>query len=180
MKTTVWTYQDYLKLDEDEGYETIGGELYPVPSASRKHQRTAPRLALAFSKHVEEKAVGEVYLLPFDVVLSEENVVQPDLVVVLKENLSVVKEKGIFGAPDLVVEIVSPSSLKKDTEDKRRLYASYRIKELWLLFPEEKVIEVFTLEGLEYKVHSWAYEQGQVCSKLLEGLCVDLKEVFGD
>ncbi|MCS7195992.1 MAG: Uma2 family endonuclease [Aquificaceae bacterium] len=182
MKTTskVWTYEDYLKLEEDKRYEIIEGELYFMPGASRKHQRVALRLTLAFTNHIERIGLGEVYIPPFDVVLSEENVVQPDLVVVLKDSLSLVKEKGIFGVPDVVVEIVSPSSLKKDTEDKRKLYASYGVKEFWLVFPEEKVIEVFRLEGSEYKVHSWGYEKGKICSKLLEGFCISLEEVFGD
>ncbi|MDW8095169.1 MAG: Uma2 family endonuclease [Aquificaceae bacterium] len=182
MRTTskVWTYEDYLRLGEEEGCEIIEGELYPMPGASRKHQEVALELATTFRSYLKSKDLGKLYISPFDLVLSEENVVQPDLVVVLKENMSVVKEKGIFGTPDLVVEIVSPSSLKKDTEDKRKLYASYGVKEFWLVFPGERVIEVFSLEGTEYKVHSWAYEEGQVCSKLLEGFCVRLEEVFSD
>ncbi len=75
----------------------------------------------------------------------------------LEDRLDIVKGEGIFGTPDLVVKVVSPNTFKKDTEDKRRIYAQFSIKEYWLVFPEEK---------------------GKVCSKVLEGFCIDLGEVF--
>ncbi|MCX8164688.1 MAG: Uma2 family endonuclease [Aquificaceae bacterium] len=148
MRTTsrVWTYEDYLKLEEEERYEIIEGGLYHVPGTSRKHQEVTLELATTFRSYIKSKDLGKLYISPFDVVLSEEKT----------------------------------SSLKKDTEDKRRLYASYGVKEFWLVFPREKVVEVFSLEGTEYRVRSWAYEEGQVCSKLLDGFCVRLEEVLSD
>ncbi len=104
--------------------------------------------------------------------------VQPDLVFVSKDRLSIARDKGIFGAPDLVVEVVSPSTFKRDTEDKKRLYAKYGVKEYWLVFPEERVVEVLTLKEGEYEVFSHAFEKGEVCSKLLEGFCLNLEEIF--
>ena len=173
-----WTYEDYLKLEDDRRYEVLEGELVEMPAPGKKHQEACLELAIKFASFLRKEDKGKLYLAPFYVVLSEHTVLQPDLVVVLKENLHIVEEKGIFGAPDLVVEIVSPSTFKRDVEDKRKLYARYGVKEFWLVLPEERVIEVLVLKGQEYEVFSHAYEKGKVCSKLLEGFCVALEEVF--
>ncbi len=174
-----WTYEDYLSLEEEKRYEIIDGELLEMPAPSLRHQKIVGMLYRLLSQHVEEKALGEVYISPVDVVLSPYHVVQPDIVLVLKENYHTLKENSIHGSPDLVVEVVSPSTFKRDTEDKRRLYAKYGVKEYWLVFPEERVVEVLTLEGNEYEVFSHAFESGKVCSKLLEDFCLNLEGVFG-
>ncbi len=158
MKTTekLWTYEEYLKLGEDKGYEIIEGEFLEVPVPSIIHQRGVKKLLKKLDKFVEAKKVGEVFVSPVDVVLSEILILQPDIFFISEE------KKGF----------------KRDVEDKRKLYAQHDIKEYWLVFPEEKVIEVLSLQGKEYEVYSYAYEKGKVCSKLLEGFCVELEEVF--
>ncbi|QID33204.1 Uma2 family endonuclease [Pampinifervens florentissimum] len=174
----VWTYEDYLSLDEEKRYEIIDGELFEMPAPSVRHQEISGRLYVKLFNYIVESSLGIVLYAPIDVVLSEKDVLQPDLVVVLKENLSIVQERGIFGVPDLVVEIVSASSYKRDTEDKKRLYANYGVKEYWLVLPELRLIEVLTLQEGEYRAFSFACERGKVCSKLADGLCIDLEEVF--
>lgn len=178
VKEKPWTYEEYLKLEDERRYEIIEGELLEMPAPTLKHQKIVGRLFKVFSEVVESKDAGDVYLSPVDVVLSRHNLVQPDLVMVLKENYSILQDKGISGVPDLVLEVVSPSTFKKDTEDKRRLYAMYGVKEYWLVFPEEKVVEVLFLKDGEYEVFSHAFEEGKVCSKLIKELCVDLEEIF--
>ncbi len=178
LKEKPWTYEDYLQLEEEKGYEIINGELLEMPAPSLKHQKIAGKLYKLLSTFMESQRGGEVYISPVDVVLSEDVVFQPDLVVVFEENYSILKERGIFGSPDLVVEVVSPSTFKKDTEDKRKLYAKHGIKEYWLVFPEEKVVEVLVLKEGEYEVFSYAFEKGKVCSSVLEGFCINLEEVF--
>ncbi len=178
VKEKAWTYEDYLSLEEEKRYEIINGELFEMPALILRHQKVIWNLAYVFRRYQEKKNRGDFYLAPVDVVLSQEHVVQPDLVFVSKDRLSIARDKGIFGAPDLVVEVVSPSTFKRDTEDKRRLYAKHGIKEYWLVFPEERVVEVLTLEGNEYEVFSHAFEKGEVCSKLLEGLFLNLEEIF--
>ena len=178
VKEKVWTYKDYLSLEEEKRYEIIDGELLEMPAPSLKHQKVIWNLAYVFRRYQEKKDCGDFYLAPVDVVLSEEHVVQPDLVFVSKDRLSIARDRGIFGSPDLVVEVVSPSTFKRDTEDKRKLYAKYGVKEYWLVFPEERVVEVLTLEGNEYEVFSYAFESGKVCSKLLEDFCLNLEEIF--
>jgi len=178
MKATLFTYQDYLNLEEDKRYEVLEGELIEMPAPSTIHQRIVGNLYHSFRSYQKEKGPGDFYLSPVDVILAEDVVVQPDIVFVFKDRLDIVKDKGIFGAPDLVVEVVSPSTFKKDTEDKRRIYAQFGIKEFLLVFPEEKGIEVLELKGGVYEVVSYAFEKGKVCSKVLEGLCIELEEVF--
>ena len=177
-QTKVWTYEDYLKLEDDKRYEVIEGELLEMPAPSVKHQRLVKKLLKLLDEFVEKKSLGEVFVSPIDVILSETNVVQPDLVFVSKERSEIVQDKGIFGAPDLVVEVISPSTLKRDTEDKKKLYAKFGIKELWLIFPGEEAVEVFSLKGRDYGVCSFGYEKGEVRSCLLEGFGINLEELF--
>ena len=176
--TKRWTYGDYLKLDDDKRYEIIEGELLEMPAPSTTHQRLVGRLFRLMSEFVEEKGLGEVFVSPVDVILSETNVVQPDVVFVSKERSEIVKEKGVFGAPDLVVEVISPSTLKRDTEDKKRIYAEHGVKELWLVFPGERAVEVFTLRGSSYEICSFGYEEGSVKSCNLKGFELNLGELF--
>ncbi|RMH05494.1 MAG: Uma2 family endonuclease [Aquificota bacterium] len=178
MKGAKLTYQDYLKLPEEERYELIEGELLPMPSPTSKHQRVVLKLSVALHLFVEKHGLGLVYPAPFDVVLDEENVLQPDILFLSKENLSKLQERGIFGAPDLVVEVISPSTAKRDLEVKRSLYERYGVKELWFVFPEEQAVEVLFLEGGRYFLHDMKAQEGKACSRLLEGFCVELREVF--
>ncbi|MFN3976216.1 MAG: Uma2 family endonuclease [Aquificaceae bacterium] len=178
MRAALFTYEDYLRLEEDKRYEVLEGELLEMPASTTFHQKIVGNLYHLFRSYQKEKGAGDFYLSPVDVVLSEDVVVQPDIVFISKERLDIVKEKGIFGAPDLVVEVVSPSTFKRDTEDKRRIYAKHGIKEYWLVFPEEKGIEVLELKDGVYEVFSYAFEKGRVCSKVLEGFCLNLEEVL--
>ncbi|MCS7196883.1 MAG: Uma2 family endonuclease, partial [Aquificaceae bacterium] len=103
-------------------------------------------------------------------------VLQPDIVYL--SELSKVKDK-IYGVPDLVVEVVSPSTLKRDLVDKMKIYEAQGVREYWLLFPSEKTLMVYALKGTSYELFSYATEEGKVSSKVLEGFEIDLKEVFG-
>jgi len=176
--TKRWTYKDYLTLDDDKRYEIIEGELLEMPAPSTTHQRLVGRFFRAISEFVEKKDLGEVFVSPVDVILSDTNVVQPDVVFVSKERSEIVKERGVFGSPDLVVEVISPSTLKRDTEDKKRLYSKHGVKELWLVFPGEKAVEVFTLKGDSYEICSFGYEEGKVKSCNLKGFELNLGELF--
>ncbi|WP_457599775.1 Uma2 family endonuclease [Hydrogenivirga sp.] len=176
--TKRWTYEDYYRLDDEKRYEIIRGELVESPAPSTTHQRLVKRLLSILDEFVEKKKLGEVFVSPVDVVLSEENVVQPDLVFVSKENTGIIKERGIFGSPDLVVEVISPSTLKRDTEDKKELYAEFGVRELWLVFPGEKAVEVFILRDGRYEVCSFAYEGGKAKSCVLKGLELNLEKLF--
>jgi len=180
MATTLkkWTYKDYLTLPDDKRYEVINGELLEVPAPTTTHQRIVKKLLRALDDYVEKKNLGEVFVSPVDVILSEENVFQPDIVFVSKDREEIIKERGIFGAPDLVVEVISPSTLKRDTEDKKRVYEKACVKELWLVFPEEKAVEVFFKKDKNYEVCSFGYEELSIRLCILEGFELNLKEIF--
>ncbi len=176
--TERWTYEDYLRLDDDKRYEVLEGELVEMPAPSTTHQRLVKRIVMLLDSFVEKKNLGEVFVSPVDVILSDTNVVQPDVVFVSKENSDIVKERGVFGSPDLVVEVISPSTLKRDTEDKKRIYAKHGVKELWLVFPGEKAVEVFALKDNSYEVCSFGYGEGKVKSCTLEDFELNLGEIF--
>ena len=176
-KEKVWTYKEYLRNTDEGRYELINGRLERMPAPSVEHQRILLRLYKLLDRSVGE-ARGEVLVAPVDVVLSQTVVVQPDLVLVLKEREDMVKDR-IFGPPDLVVEIVSPNTVRRDTFVKKELYAKAGVKEYWIVYPEERAIEVWVLKDGKYHLHSVSEGDGRVKSEVLKGLEVEAKEVFG-
>jgi len=177
-KEKIWTYEDYLKLNDNKSYEVINGRLYEMPAPHFEHQGILGRLYVKIWGFIKGKGLGEVLPSPFDVILSEDTVVQIDIVFISKENLKNIREGRLFGVPDLVVEIVSPTSYYRDRYEKFRIYEDAGIKEYWLVYPGEKAIEVWALKEGKYELYSIASSEGKVKSKVLEGLEVDLKEVF--
>lgn len=173
-----WTYQDYLQLDDEKRYEIIEGKLIDMtPAPSIQHQIFSGNLIFAFMSHLHKHSVGRLLEAPVDVKLDEKNVVQPDLVVVLNNNQDIIKEQAIEGTPDLVVEIISPSTIVNDRNKKSELYAKFGITEYWIIDPPHQSIEVYNLINGKYENFSFAAKTGQVKSALLEGLKVNVKEL---
>jgi len=181
VKEKVWTYEDYLKLNDDKRYEVINGRLYEMPAPTPWHQRILSYLHYKFYDFVNSKNMGVVLPSPIDVVMKEFIVIQPDIVFISKERMEIIGEKAIIGSPDLVVEIVSPNTIRRDTVVKKGIYESFGVKEYWIVYPDERVIEVWVLgESGRYELYSLAEKEGKVKSKILEGFEVDLKEVFNE
>jgi Uma2 family endonuclease len=175
-----FTYEDYKNLPESETkrYELLEGELVMVPAPNWFHQSIAASLFKLLTQFVEERALGEVRFAPLDVVLSEHNVLQPDLLYLARERLSLVREGVLQGAPDLIVEILSPATSERDRTYKKTLYARHGVKEYWLVDPEAQTIEVLALGKRGYERLS-LYTKGQTLeSSLLAGLKIPLAEVF--
>ena len=149
-----------------------------VPAPNTFHQRISGRIYRIMANFVLDNGFGEIFDAPTDVVLSDDVVVQPDILFISKERAGIIGEQAIMGAPDLVVEIISPSSSFNDSVRKREIYQRFGVKEYWLVFPEEKAIEIMTLENGIYRELCSAKEQGTVQSKLLHGFEVELKGVF--
>ena len=170
----VWTYEDYLTLDDGVYFEIINGKASISPTPELFHQRWAGKLYQAIVRHIEARMLGEVFFAPVDVVLDEQNVVQPDLVFVASANAKLLQRRGIMGAPDLVVEIISPSSLRHDRYDKRELYARFGVKEFWLADVANRSIEVLSLKSGAYQLFSCATDTGKIRSEVLPGFEVDL------
>src|ERR1019366_2754225 len=134
---TKMTYDLYRLLPEDgKRYELIDGELLMTPAPSPKHQRIVRRLGFQLSSYVEANGLGEVFIAPVDVVFEEHVVVEPDILFVSRERRGMVREEAIHGAPDVVVEILSPSSFYHDLRRKMGLYSQFGVQEYWIVDPE--------------------------------------------
>ena len=126
---------------------------------------------------VKENNLGRVFSAPTDVVLSDTNVVQPDLLFVSNERSHIITEQNIQGAPDLVVEILSPSTANRDWTTKRELYAAHGVKELWIVDPDARIVWVMLLRDGDFR-HMRVYGEGQtVSSTTLQGFTVEIDEI---
>ena len=171
------TYEDYAKTPDDECWELIDGELMMSPSPKRAHQRNQMKLGSRMSFFVEEKDLGEVYS-DFDVVLSNTDTVRPDLIFIAKDRLHIITEDNVQGAPDLVVEIRSPSTARYDWTVKRELYARHGVKEYWLVDPEAATVAVLLLDGGALKVASVYGEKDTLVAAVIDGFSIALADVF--
>ena len=176
--TTKLTYEDYLKTSDDERYELLDGELITRPAPNIAHQHVAMKLGTRLDTFVEEGNLGVVYSAPTDVVLSETDVVQPDLLFISFERAHIISPANIQGAPDLIVEIRSDSTAERDETLKRKLYAERGVEEYWLVAPDAMTIAVLLLSGEGYAEVA-AHSMGQtLTSPTLEGFSVNLDEIF--
>jgi Uma2 family endonuclease len=172
-----WTYEEYYRLDDDKRYEIINGELLMSPARDTWHQDWLNELNVLLKLFVKKNRLGRVFIAPVDVVLDKENTVQPDLIFVAAANVSIVQRRALFGVPDLLVEMISPSSLRRDRYEKRELYARFGVKEYWIGDPANRAFEILTLAAGRYELHSSAEERGKVSSLLLSGFEFDLSEL---
>lgn len=147
-----WTYEDYLRLpDNGFRYEVIEGEIYMSPAPRPNHQKVLGALHGFLWSYLQNKPIGELFFAPIDVILGELGTpVQPDLLYLRSERVHLVTEKLIDGSPDMVVEIISPTSETYDRHTKFKLYAQAGILEYWLIDPLNCQVEIFVLRGKAY------------------------------
>ena len=142
-----YTYEDYCQLPSDIRAEVLDGELLMCASPNTRHQRVSREIQFQFCLWVEEKGLGEVLDAPMDVVLSQHDVVQPDILFISRDQFSILTEKNIQGAPDLVVEILSPGDEQRDTVRKKAIYRRGEVLESAVLpgfsLSLEKVFKVW-------------------------------------
>ncbi|MBC8043468.1 MAG: Uma2 family endonuclease [Rhizobacter sp.] len=174
------TYAEYRALDTDDHflYELINGELVQKSAPSPFHQLISGNLYTKLRAFVEGQNLGTVLFAPVDLFIDDNNTPQPDLMFIAAKNRHFITNDGVFGAPDLVVEIISPSSITRDRVEKQRLYHRFGIMEYWIVDPQNKSIEVYTHTPSGYEVHAFAAEKGQVVSKVLTGFEVRLSDIF--
>lgn len=177
------TYEEFAKMDfpDDDPflYELLNGELVRKNAPSGEHQYVQSELFYRLMHYVTEKKLSRVFSSPTAVILSEENAPQPDLIFLGKDNENLLDpEWGIRGAPDLIVEIVSPSSYKRDHLEKKKLYAQSGIAEYWIVDPSYHSIEIYILKGEEYELHAFGISGEQVASKVLEGFTMEVDAIF--
>jgi Uma2 family endonuclease len=174
-----WTYADYLALPDDGNrYEIIEGVLYQMPSPKPRHQRSSTRFLHYLFIYVFQAGLGEVLGAPLDVELPNGTTVQPDVMVVLKQNAGIVTEDGVFGAPDLVIEISSPGTVGYDRGEKQQSYANAGVREYWLADPATETIEVLTLVQGSYQSLGVFATVGILPSQVVPNLPVKVQEFF--
>jgi Uma2 family endonuclease len=180
-KNRRWTFDELVaELPESNlPTELWDGELIMSPSPSLSHQRILARLFKALDAWVEQHRLGETVLAPIDMVLTTSRVTQPDVVFISNERLGIMKER-IMGAADLVAEILSPGSRRRDRIDKRDLYEQHGIREYWIIDPEAKTVEVLHLEKGTYQLVGRWHPGERAQSRLLKGFELPVSPLFGD
>ena len=173
-----FTYRDYVNTPEDKRYELLDGELILSEAPTRAHQRDDIRLGSRMHLFVDENGLGVVYTSPRDVVLTDTDVVQPDLLFITNERLHIDTERAVHGSSDLVVEILSPSTAERDRTFKLSLYARHGVKEYWLVEPAARTIEVLLLGEDSFETVATYGEGDTLVSPTLQGFRIDVDEVF--
>lgn len=176
-----FTYQDYLLFPEDgKRHELMDGEHCVTPSPSIKHQKILVNLSRLLSQFAEDNSIGAVLIAPCDVVFSDNDIVQPDLLFVSSARSQIVTEKNIQGAPDLVVEIVSESTRRTDELTKRKLYEKFGVGEYWVVDPVVETVKIYRLTGKEYaRIGEYEHESGAMFnSPAFPGLDIPLARIF--
>lgn len=173
-----FTYEDYCNAPEDKRYELHDGDLVVVPSPKEQHQTTTLDLAAEIRQFARTTGIGRAFIAPFDIVFSNYDVVQPDVIFVSNENSDIITPDNIQGAPDLVIEVLSPSTAHRDRTFKRALYARHGVREFWLVDTDAHTIEVLQLEEEGYNTVS-TYGAGQtLTSPTLTGFELNIDELF--
>ena len=173
-----FTYEDYRNTPDDVRYELLDGELIIMPSPKEVHQRLVLSLGTLFNIFVSAGKLGRVYIAPFDVVLSHTIVVQPDLMFISNERAQIITEDNIQGAPDLVIEILSPSNADNYKTRKRALYERHGVKEYWMVDPDAKNVTVLLLGESGFELVG-IYGEGQtLTSPTLSGFRLNVEDIF--
>jgi len=175
-----YTYSDYLLWEDDKRRELIDGVPYLMSAPGRKHQEILGNLHVLFANFLKGKPC-KVYLAPFDVRLNadtlDNTVVQPDLLIVCDH--SKLNDAGCKGAPDMVVEILSPSTSRHDNTIKFNTYLKNGVREYWVINPETKTIAVHILKDNNYITHAYL-DDAEVSVHILDDCLIDLSEVFAE
>lgn len=171
---------DFLEMEGEPGfiYELINGEIVKKGAPNPKHQLVSGKLFRAITTLVDKKNLGTVLYVPLDVFMGEYNALQPDLLFVAKAREEIITSNGVEGAPDLIVEILSPSTMKHDRGDKMKIYRKHQVREYWIVDPKNQSIEVYQLKNNEYDLASFAVEEGEIMSEVLPGLSLAVTSIF--
>lgn len=163
LKETNLTYRDYASLDDGNRYELAGGQLELMsPAPTVTHQMISFEMQRKMASSCEEDYI--ILYSPIDLILADNEVRQPDLVLVDRKRMHIIKNRGIEGPPDLVVEILSPSTLKRDKIDKRNIYASFSIPEYWVVEPKTGILEQYLLHSEQYNLNDIFQDDEEILS----------------
>lgn len=175
------TYAEFRALDFEENdngyYELLEGEIVRKDSVTIQHQRVSGNLFVKIDNYLTQNPIGEVFSAPLDVVLEDRTAPQPDVFFVAKDRDFILDEKEgvVIGTPDLIIEIISPSSVQRDRYQKKEIYQRFAVREFWLIDPQNRSIEIFTLAQNQYQLHAFADETGaSIGSVVLPGFEVSV------
>ena len=180
-----YTYADYKTWNDEDRFEIINGTVYNMsPSPMRRHQEVTGELYVVFKRFLKNKKC-KVFISPFDVRLTDyknqhddkiETVVQPDIVIVCDEEK--LDNYGCKGSPDIVIEVTSPSTIKRDKIEKFVLYEKYGVKEYWIVYPDLNIIEIYKLFNAQYGKPEVYGKDHKIEVKYLGELIIDVNEIF--
>jgi Uma2 family endonuclease len=158
--------QAYRSLPEGTMAQLIQNQIIMSPAPLDRHQRISMELSYELIGHVKRRKLGTVRYAPYDVFLDDKNAFQPDILFVSKENMHLIEEDGLYGAPDLVIEILSPSNSTYDLKVKKEVYERYGVKEYWIVDPEDNNVTGYTLKDSKFVLLMKG--EGKIQSALLD------------
>jgi len=170
-----------MEFDENDDayYELINGYIMKKSAPRPQHQNISMNLSIEIGTFVKKRGLGKLFTSPIDVFLDDLNAVQPDLVFIPTEKQNIITDDGIIGIPDLIIEIISPSSVLRDSVDKKNLYERLNVKEYWIIDPQYQDIQVYTIQNGRYELYSGiTMFEGELKSIIFEGIAIDLAELF--
>jgi Uma2 family endonuclease len=173
-----YTYADYCRLPEGAPYQLIGGELVMTPSPTPYHQIVLANLWRKMDGFVYGSGMGKILCAPLDVYLTETDTYQPDLIFIARDRLNIIEKARVNGAPDLVVEILSPGTAYYDLRKKYKVYEAQGVREYWIVDPEDKSVQVFVAREGKFVLDQEVQGSGEVKSHVLTGFSIDVQTIF--
>ena len=175
----ILTYEDYVLLPNDRNrYEILEGELTVTPAPSTKHQTASVNLLVLLSQYIKERDLGKLFHAPIDLILESTSVLQPDLLFVSKARQDIITDRAVEGAPDLVIEILSPTTSRTDRVTKAQIYARHSVPAYWIVDPEQQVIEIYLLEADGYRLAATLQGETPMFAPPFRELEIAAKDVF--
>jgi Uma2 family endonuclease len=173
------TVEDYERLPEGAPYQLISGELIMSPSPTFFHQRIVTRLVELLSSFARKHKLGEIIAAPMDVYLTNEDVYQPDILFIRQVRISSIDlNDRIRIAPDLVIEVLSPSTAYYDFTRKKEIYCKQGVEEYWIVDPEDETIEIMVKDGPYYRTEALLRKPAMLHSAMFPGFSMKMEEVF--
>ena len=173
------SYDDYCLLPNNrKRYEIIDGRLFVTPSPRTAHQKVVTNLCYFLADFIKKEELGEVYVAPFDVVLSRFDIVEPDVLYISKARATILTEKNVQGAPDLVVEVLSESTAEIDRTTKLKLYARFGVQEYWIIDPIICSAEIYRPEKGSFELAATLHSEDSLTSPLFPGFNLPLLKLI--
>jgi Uma2 family endonuclease len=177
--STKFTYEDLQAIPPDRNrYEIVDGELIVTAAPIPLHQRILRRLTVLLDQHIQKHGLGEIYFAPLDIVFSPGTVLEPDLIFIRQSRLHIIGEKNLTGPPDLVVEVLSDSTVHLDRQVKPKQFALYGVPEFWLIDPVGKTVEIFRLREGAYELAMRLSYKDDLESPLFPGLTLPVSSLW--